>query len=909
MNRFIEIITRILENPWAVAVIGPVLTAGILGLIKSVIDRRKEKQLPEYFDEVNNMIPMGTPVNLRMQVITSANIGRPEYGRILERKYFLNRFCYDKNGKKRKIKEIKAGIEDDKYNDNHVIIMGASGLGKSTLLRWLFLRVNSRKYDNLAYFPSGLFKDCPNMEAVIQNIGAVVNGKGRCLLFLDGVDELKCITGEEKDLADLFNRLIGLPITGTPSPKAQNSKGHTVIITTRPEHFEFIRTVNTQSGKIGYDRFSLYRLYPMGGKEAKKMCLCTVRRYMDMNNSAIAGSYKDKSPLSKSEFRIYQRQLHWYLERCRKDGQFSSVLDNPMLCRYSYQIVSNSVTENDTPVFLTEIQKREIALRSIIGWEYHDGETTESKTVSKNDAKGMEHFERVSGFLSEIAVKASDNGDRIKRDDWESLKNQYRLDINSSLSLLEEGKNGELSFADLSFYEYFLARWLAQADRNTISGETRKKLCRLLKQNKEFAEMYSEFVVKDALSDSFLASMPIGDLANFTQGKQSRLFEESNGFTIDDILQYFPLSTVMYYGMDFDFHSMQNINETGILNIDSGVQYLAEKSIKWLTRQEITGVSVPRGCFLPHDVNNSMQMLALFFLMYQQGDLLFINDAIWTEPDKEKRMLKERMKTDKLSEIPGVSSAEMQLHIIQIENDKKYEWERKLTLKAMLLISRFIDKTGTYWCLLNGDSMVICKPTKKNAELLKDIFVQNSVIHPAVYAYAYSHYLLHIKPLSNFIETIKPYKIDEDINYIFYPDFFYDSNFLKEKERSFMVLYYDIRDKNRDILGVFQHEEFERTTLRLERSLYDITDELLKQLNSPKLECIISDEKLIFYYAMNESGLLMEEAKKTISYCEEINYGDGVAIRDSILKSEDLIKDMDRIGQMITEKLANQIWF
>jgi hypothetical protein len=707
-------------------------------------------------------------------------------------------------------------------------------------------------------------------------------------LFLDGVDELECTTGEEKVLADLFNGLIG--------------RGHTVIISTRPEHFDFSRTVNTQSGKIDYNRFSLYRLHPMGREEAEKMCLRTIKRYMALNKDAIADRQKDKSPLSGKELRRYRKQLSYYLERCHRNGDFSSVLDNPMLCRYSYQIVSNSATENDTPAILTESQKREIALRAVIGWEYHDGVPTESKYVSKNSAEGREQYEKVCDFLSEIAIKASENGGKIKRDEWEYIKKQCRLDINSSLNLMEESVNGELSFAHLSLYEYFLARWLAFADRNIVSGGTLQKLCELLKQSKEFAEMYSEFTVKRSLVDSYLTSMSPEDLVNFAQGKRSSLFEECKEFTVDDILQYFPLSTVTYCGMDFDFDRMRNIKETGMLNLDSNIQYLAEKSVKWLTTHEITCVSVPREGIvtLSHKKTFSVESLYLYLTIYRQGKKMLVDSSQLISSDKVHEGLEERKDNKGIFVFREYS---------QNKDGVDMPGELSLIDEVILLMVNFIGNNGAYWCLFCGDSFTVCSMTEKNALLLKRIYAKNSVRDPYSYIPFYMGYLFCTKPLSGFIETIKPYNINsEDIDFTFYHDYHYE-RYIGINEWGFMSEYNNIWKKNRHILNKLKHKGFDGSDTQVERIQFDSANKYLNKINSPKLKCIISDEKLIHYYATKDPKLLVEEAKKTISYCEEINYGDGAAIRDSILKSEDLNKDMDRIGQLITDKLENQIWF
>ena len=840
---------------------------------------------------------------LRLRLITSPEYGRAEYGKLLEKKYFINRFCYLENEKRhmtKKVKnqeprrlranKIKSIIEDSKYNDRHIILSGSSGLGKSTLLRWLYVHVNSNEFDSLVYLPAHLFRACYCIDEVVSSIETILENAGRCIIFFDGADEVKCLTGKEKEFTTLLNGLMKLSVSGSTSRKLVGSGGHTIVMSTRPEHFNFTKTFLNESSEIDYNRLLVYRLLPMSRKEALKMCMSTIKRFKEIYNEKVTKDYENKIPKTRKEYRYYRKRLKQYLRSCDDRGKFSSTLDNPMLCRYSYQIVLNYYNDGDSHIYMTEREKREVALKAIIGWEYHDGELTVRKSVSKEDksneeagkGEGTKHYNKVLAFLSEIAASADFEGKGIKRKAWDKLRDKHHieslLELNSSLCLLEEDDTGNLSFMDLSLYEYFLAEWYASAEGCMVAEGAYERLCMLLKRNSEFTEMYSVSVSKRDVFSQIFYGLNVENLVSFAQGNRNLLFDGKVKATLDDILQYFPLSTIVYCGTNFDCHTLKRMVETETLELKYDPMYLESRSIHQLTRHTINSVVVPASAFRAmHDACLS------YIAIYSEGNIYNFFGTISV--------------SDRTLRSPS--------HL-----NSFYTQDKQHLQNLCYCVVKFLDPGKDYWCYYNYRKLSIHKATVDNADKLTKYFKDYFVEYPFYAINAYANYRMATDSAHDFLSNVQFINMWNDVK------FFFNSNAkitLLSKNPDIGQYYLawlntrmrlKIEHNTSNLLATHRLAERNlKELLQLRNSLSNLDMEIINKLN-----CMISDELLLYYCIHEDSESVFDEAKSSQQWCEEANNIVGKKLREEILELRNSVDFNESIREMIIDKLANHVW-
>ncbi len=834
----------------------------------------------------------------RFQVITSNGIGRPEYGEILQKKYFVDRICFDKNQSPQKLKHIKARIENDKFNDNHIMLVGASGLGKSTALRWLFLNVSSKRFDHLAYFPASFFQDCNDINEIIQKVKDNTNNIGRCVLFIDGVDELKCITGNEKDLTDLCEGLIQLTVTRRQSDKYINNIGHTIVMSTRPEHFGFSQTLKTKKEKMSYSRFSVYWFLPMNRNESEEMCIRTIKRYMEKNKDTTMADYQDKSPKDRKELSQYYKQLHRYLKEDNKNSRFVSVLDNPMLCRYSYAVIMNSRFKNKISADeMSEAKKREEVIHSVIGWEYHDGQSTKGKAVSKNDEKGIENENRVLSFLASMAFIADSDGKNIDKDEWNKQRKIHNISINNSLCFLEENSDGYLAFTNRLFYEYCLAKWYALCDKEILFKDDAINGFTKLLMQKEFAEMYLEFIENEECICQLKEINCMYDLFEFLQGGVELFYDEKMDATIEKILLFFPLSTLVYCNINFTYDLIVKIRKTSMLEIIHND--FIRCNINKITENDIDII-----CLISPNIKCISAV--------EHNFCVFYNNKVHNIYGCTKQSIPEIEFQDSFfkKQIRGGLLEDKDKIMYRMYQEWKFETEKRMKISTRSItnivkdISFVFGTENCLWCIYDGRHLTIYKKTQMNSVALSKYFKQNSHYN-SLDDYVYSYFIyISFFTKNNDLQNLERYDVR---NFEFSFTHCIMQNDTIDISKEIMSRYYDLWWYNRRLAEVNSKAAIYKIPIINE---YNILDKLVIDINSGLVRIAISDEKIITFMLLQDFDELHNVALDSLGFCEENNYMEGMEVRKRIIESKDLDNNEKNyeLNQLVLDLLGNSIW-
>jgi len=192
-------------------------------------------------------------------------------GVILRKKNYVSRhFGYYNPPKDVSIKKIQREIAHGRPARN-VIVTGAAGSGKTTVLKWLFLNLRLRKDDfqHVVYISSRMVLHCESLRALADYIEDGLRDKGRCLVFFDGMDELPFVTGEPGELGQF---LALFEDSNSATLEKAGKTGHKFVISTRPEHFGFTDTIKNRGSERSLDTFVVFEVLPLSQKEALMAC-------------------------------------------------------------------------------------------------------------------------------------------------------------------------------------------------------------------------------------------------------------------------------------------------------------------------------------------------------------------------------------------------------------------------------------------------------------------------------------------------------------------------------------------------------------------------------------------------------------------------------------------------------------
>ncbi|MBQ9493851.1 MAG: hypothetical protein IJR54_09005 [Oscillibacter sp.] len=601
------------------------------------------------------------------------------------------------------IRGIRSKIEETaRYN---LFLTGEAGMGKSIALKWLYLHARLKSPPEFLYAID--FQDCADMDAFFEAFSARLDKmeKGTAV-FLDGLDELKCLHGTPEE----FDRMAEY-LNGRNSDKGG---AHRFIISSRPEHFQF-QNLSKRAGKLNAS-YRFYEILPLNRRET--IGVCKAVKFLEKNEADALPStrhFANKYPETVRKERKYLWSLRRYLSTVSREN---SLLSMPLLCRYGYPVIREWLADPDGASGSTQAARIGKVLEYCIKWEYHDHER-EHTDVSPGREKLNEYVTRVKGFLSALAGRATSDGD-ISRKDWEELRQQEQAreewELNAAYCVLRESKHDNaLCFTHEVFREFFLARFYAsgQGDRES------EKLAGLLRDNHEFAAMYAGLLITDAdgLSRTVCASLlnavkgslsekdRYARLANYARGALYTDFERNADdlpFTVQDFLRVFPRGSVLYMGREWNRENFGETLSDGILKILDAKDALELDKYR---ADKIAGEGAIRGVRL---AQNTFYNLSTVFTCVDRGteyEIFLTSKGGEVLSDEERRHLNDF----KVRET------------IQNRKKEKRKWDELLLRTRRDYMIRFLGDQKRFWCLYWEGELYVYEDSTAMADLLNEV--------------------------------------------------------------------------------------------------------------------------------------------------------------------------------------------
>lgn len=847
------------------------------------------------------------------------------YNKIILKHFVMRRCKFYKSEKEISLKKIKLEVEKPVRFKN-IILTGKAGVGKSTVLKWLF--VNSYiKNCNYIYLTAKMFAETNSLEDVCMQINNYLSIDEHCIVFFDGLDELRCINGNSGELEaflDFFDKKSG--------GVSHNSK-YQFIISTRPEHFEFHYVFKKKQAKKNLDRYVVFEIMPLNYREALDVCL-SIKYLSAYDSKEELYHFIDKWPNKKNSTSIsysltersYKKQLKQYLSS--KSAEVDFLLSTPLLCRYAYQIVCDwSLTEDYGSSNCSTLSGQiESVLRSYIKWEFHDENNipTENEEGKKILNK---YIDTVFEFLTIVAELMSKN-EYIDRKQWSQLKLEHVKSVNSALCVLQEHKDGGLEFAHKSFKDYFLARYYVNKIlRNRVNKKYCKTFNEIVKTNIGFCVFYAEQMI---LNNTKLSSMICNVIAETTctktnetlveavvghaTGKHVLYFKNDMLFTIEQYLQIFPCGRAYYVGEMFTLSYLGEIKKTKMIRTNSPELFDGSNAALIMKALNLSAIM-----YTPKYADE-YTLITSSFKLYLNGNI--INIGGYWQSDKItlndiKRIIKRedilnmakiigngKLDINTIVNSPILSMILLQKKIEDIEKQKK-EYNKLKT--AICSIVNFLGNNKNYWCLFDGTNLLVCEISQGNLNFYSKYFFNKLLDDKVVYSTLFGEYNAITQDENIKADSMSFMSIDKiSISFDFEVPHIKDDNLLTS--------YYSAHWRNIQLVqnnissSLFKNENsiIHLITIREQLELYETATNLLKENPNDKLRLIISDEMLITYYFLGQGDELVALANDTLELCKKFGHEQGEQLRLFLLKDDTTFVGSDRV--VVEEYVKNNIW-
>ena len=834
---------------------------------------------------------------------------------------FVNRHMSFYNPPRRTtLKNIEHEIAKQKIARN-VIITGQAGVGKSTILKWLFANVHVKPQDfsHVVYITSKMVLPCKTLNELGEWLESLLEGKGRCLVFFDGLDELSFVLGKRGELEN-FLRLFD-----NKSSVVMRKENHKFVISTRPEHFEFHEMIKMRGATRSLNTYVVYEVHPLDEKESLKICKLVKKLQQHEDENGFPNPhFRDKWPQRDTKKGLTERDYLKCLAKYIKITDLSaSLLSSPLLCRYAYQIISDwdgSAPTEGSRTKNTLSSQIERVIRAYVKWEYHDKHTT-----STYRGKGQQEFQKFENkvfmFLSRIAATL-DSDDSIARSAWQKIKSETRIateDTNAAFCVLQEDSNGNLTFIHKSFKDYFLAHFYVNLMNNSPEDKEIDKLISMLEQNASFASIYTELLFSLGNELTKLISLTllkennndIECVTQFVKGNHRYLFPKHPSFTVEQYLTVFPAGIASYAGCVFDRERLKKLLSEGILEIDS-VNYLDDCSISAVSKNASI-ISV----HLTPKYDKTIQLVTLSFKCVYRKNILNIGGywhASFTRKDFVDILLKLGLAEFIISEALTVEELlESEMFQYAVMYKKALDHAKQLSEYEMIngwrdSIVEFLGNENNYWSFFDGVSLLVCSITSRNERLISDKFMKGLSINFFDYLTLWGEYLACSVSETEFVQSLV-FKKSCEVNICF------DSSVdIYDSDSNCMKSYYSIHWKNYQLINRLNKSTsddaddniFTAISIQEILDLYNEVDNILKDRPNEKIELIISDEKLVTYFLLGKGDEVVELAEHTIGLCITFDHQKGKEFRDFLLQDETDYGKSER--ERVKGYLVENIW-
>lgn len=814
-------------------------------------------------------------------------------------KYFVKRkFTYYGTEERVNISRIKSEIECQKLARN-VILTGPAGSGKSTALKWLYVNSHVRGYSSL-YIYSRMFETCESLQAVKDAISEAISHAGQCIVFFDGLDELKCIKGtdeEFQELVDFFDK---------KSRKDGPGAHHRFVISTRPEHFSFHKMIKKKFLRKNFDNYITFELQPLTRTEALKICK-TIGKLSEFDRKKHFNHFVDKWPSAKNKTSMSKTQYLRYLKKYLKVTKpEQSLLSSPLFCRYAYPVIREwSLQDYVGTERMHTLESGQIyyALKCYIKWEFHD--THENQKPEGCDKSLLANYQRkVWTFLTEIAgMMGSDYN--ISKEQWEKLRRAKKISGNISFCALQECDD-YMEFIHPLFKDYFLASYCVKiVERNAkkqhlLQEKDAVQLARLFESNSSISILYAEqllncnYTFVKEICDFLFQKVAHNNLTHFAKlasGKAWYVYSPEAPFTIEEYLIAFPLGVVRYNNITFNAPIFRQLRSTGILEIESA------DSCAGCDLSKISKNLTIRGVKSSSLFGTGFKHILREFKIVHNGTITDIG-GYWESSMTKKELADILLHLElrgQVSEMNFSADAIQRNEIIREAmrikkmRDELQRAGEELTLYAwMNNIIVFIGADKSYWFLFENDSLFVLQMTPENEPLMTDLFLKGISENTLDYASLCGHYKARTEPVNALVQAGELSKAT-DISI----DFDANIETLGSADHA-LNIYYTIHWKN---LRLFEksskmNKSFSEDNIDniLDISdildLYERAEHFLEKFPNEKLTLYLSDERLFTFYIIGDGEQMVNLAENTLELCKRYQHQKGKWLRELLLSDD-----------------------
>jgi len=860
----------------------------------------------------------------RIEILKKSNVDiNYHYNETLVKYFVLRRFAIYVNKKKYiKLDAILSEIayKHQKGINRNVIITGQAGIGKTTLLKWLFVNIKYNKiFSHVDYISSKMVSSCKSLNDLEKYIKNILFNKGSSIIFFDGLDELSFLSGKKGEL----EKLLGLFENRT------SSSNHKFVITARPEHFGLydILINKNQTKPFDFNKYIIYEVLPLNKKEILKVCktIKELQKYEDKENINDR-HFKDKWPLRVvKDDSLNEKQYLKLLKKYTNETKGNeSLLASPLLCRYAYQIVSDWHFSDDYNSSLNTTLSNRIkrVIDSYIKWEYHD-EHSGNTFYEKGKNNLIKYKNKVIDFLSCIAYSMGAD-DSIKKSIWEIYRKEFKVSINAACCVLLENDDN-LTFIHKSFKEYFVACYYIKIISNSQNDKTNIDICSILKTNHSLLLMFTELLlsVDDGLIKEICSCLlkevknkegNVEQIAKYITGTDHLIFQSSFSFTIEQYLTIFPLGIVDYAGFTFDKEKLKQLFSDGVLEIEN-VDFLIDCSIRAISDKFEVGTIRFRPKY-----NDEIKVVTTDFKCVYNNTTVSIG-GYWYYSFEIKEYIKILIMKDyiylsdrNIKTITDILNDEVlmtHLMLIKKQRDLKNKKNDYINLKKWSeYIIHFLGSDGNYWLLYNESTLCVYRMTPENAKCISNDFNCGLSINTFDCISLAGEYMSYVKEKSQHISSLA-FKKTKYISVVFDAD-----EKVVNSEENCICTYYMIhwrnhklfkKSKSIDDISLQEKNLDMATSIGEILDLYEYVENILKKQPNQKIRLIISDEKLITNYFLGKGEEMTIEAEKTLVLCDQFNHLLGREFREFLLRDDTRFIGKDKIK--VYNYLEDYIWF
>ena len=457
-------------------------------------------------------------------------------------------------------------------------VIGAPACGKTTTMRNLYCKLSkSRK---CVYFQ---MQGVTSMDKLGEYLDQQKDDnnleKGSVVAFFDGIDEAYAFIREENP-GSMEEAIQSIFFSGPDSKINRIFKKYDLnldcaVVSLRPEFLEQSKKSMTNlKYKNTYPR--VYKILPLSNRDVIKIfkSLWLLKK--------IEARKGEAEPRHQNRYPAWWKTPYytWLLRRILKNNP-NCLFHYPLYIRYAYAFMKTykeRESAGNRQAFSSNIAVSfDVLLNAIIKWEFHI--YFDNRSVNRNQQEMDQFKQQMEACLEAIALALLKKRERyLSKKEFQDIVNKFFKDKFSCLAIahcfmVSDDKGDNFDFCHLTFYEYFLAKYLFEkADYH----RRKELLCSADASDYLRAMYYSILCRTEDLNGRITDSAKyISSNGNLTLSKCQFLEKEGwmdiydePSISLVEILEYLPcINCFQYRGHDFTQEVLKDLIDCGNLDL------------------------------------------------------------------------------------------------------------------------------------------------------------------------------------------------------------------------------------------------------------------------------------------------------------------------------------------------------